>query len=456
MDWLGIRRLPFLSRSNFYYEFLHMLPWSVLAGLVESQFASVVVANAFHGSPRLIAAASSTPYAAQLLSLVWGMLCVGRRKVPLLLIFGAGTALAAGTVAAIPASPTGGLWFVVQMAAAQCFLSGVVTVRSALWKSNYPQELRGQITARIQRWRLLISVVTVLVAARVGDRDPDSYRYVFPCVAVIGLIGVALATRIHIRGERSELRRHVQSPSDGDIRQRYVEPYSLTALLSPGHVIGQMFRVLKEDRRYAHYCVAQALLGIANIMTVPIAVTLISRDLSLDDASAFWVTTGLIVAIPNLTTLLSVGRWGRLFDRLGVLRMRMANVACWVASLFFGFVGTMVILYADRIGAAYLPLAVLMFAGRAVGFGLGTGGGALAWNLGHLHFAEPQKAEIYMGIHVSLTGVRGLIAPITGVWLWHTIGWLVWLVAIALALASEMIYSMLARSEGEPVTAPNR
>ena len=79
--------------------------------------------------------------------------------------------------------------------------------------------------------------------------------------------------------------------------------------------------------------------------------------------------------------------------------------------------------------------------------GLGLGGGALAWNLGHLHFAHPQEAEVYMGVHVTLTGVRGLIMPFVGIWLWTVAGWWVWLLACLLSLSGLMGYVSMAREE---------
>ena len=95
----------------------------------------------------------------------------------------------------------------------------------------------------------------------------------------------------------------------------------------------------------------------------------------------------------------------------------------------------------------HLFIAVALFACRSLMAGLGQGGGALAWNIGHLHFAQREKAEIYMGIHVSLTGIRGLLAPIVGMWLWGLIGWTIWLLAVALSLASLVMYIYMARYE---------
>ena len=447
MNLLGVQSLPFLSRRNYYYEFKHIVPWSVLAGLVEGQFASVVVSKTFDGGPLLIAVATATPIAALMFSLIWGMLCVGRPKIRLFTLFGVGAALCAGVVGAIPTSQAGAIWFICQMAAAQIMLSGVVTVRSAVWRSNYPHATRGRITARLQAARILTGNVTVLLAAKICDLDPTSYRYLFPCAAVMGLIGISFLARIHVRGERSELRRQRHSETDGDLRADLAEPFNLTALLSPGHVIRQMYLVLRDDRRFLQYCVAQIFSGTANLMVIAVVVVLVTQNLDLGDTWGFWISAGLIQTIQRLVMLGSIGRWARLFDRIGVVRFRVVNVSCWTVSLVFGLAATLAITGSERLGASFIPIAVSLFAVRALLHGFALGGAALSWHLGHLHFARAQEAEIYMGVHVSLTGLRGLFAPLIGMGLYELIGWRVWLIALSLSLISIAMYAWMARRE---------
>jgi hypothetical protein len=50
----------------------------------------------------------------------------------------------------------------------------------------------------------------------------------------------------------------------------------------------------------------------------------------------------------------------------------------------------------------------------SVAMGLSMAGANLGWNLGHNDFASLGRAQHYMGVHVTLTGVRGLIAPSLG------------------------------------------
>lgn len=421
--------------------------WSVLAGVVEGNFGSVVVAKVFHGSELEIAIATATPIAAFITSIIWGMMCVGRPKIRLLVLFSAGAALLTGMAGAIPATRFGATCFICQMAAVQVLMAGVVTVRSAVWKSNYPREVRGRITARLQRVRFVVSVLTALTAAALCDWSPGSYRFIYPGVALVGLAAVRLAARIRIRGERRELSGVVQPADDPDLRRSLVEPFSLTALVSPGHVLGEMVRVLRDDRRYLLYCVAQLFTGLANLMTISIIAAVVTTRLDFGHAWGFWVSTALLVAIPQLAILGSLGRWGGLFDRVGVLGFRVINVMCWTTSILLAMFATMVTENSAMVGAGFLPLAVVLFAGRGIFYGLGRGGGALAWHIGHLHFAHPEKAEIYMGIHVSLTGLRGIVAPIGGVLLWQAVGWPVWVVALAFALVSLAMYRWMAEEE---------
>ncbi|MFQ5592459.1 MAG: hypothetical protein ACE5HE_14975, partial [Phycisphaerae bacterium] len=396
-DLLGVRTLPFTARRNYYYEFKHLMFWGVLAGVVEGQFASVVVSKTFHASERLIAIATATPIAAHLFSLPWGMLSVGRRKVRIVVLLACGVTLCVGTVTAAPVSPAGAIWFIAQMAVAQVLLTGVLTVRSAFWKSNYPRNVRGQVTARLQTVRFVVSVSAVLAASAVCDIYPNAYHYVFPAAAVAGVIAITILPKLHIRGERSELSRGRRASADNCHLPSAVEPFSMAGLLWPGRVLGQMYRVLRDDRRFAYYCTAQLFSGLGNLLTISIIVAVVTRDLDVGETWAFWISTALIVALPRIVMLGTFRRWGQLFDRLGVIRFRLVNVCCWTLTLVLGLGATLATVKLAPLRPAYLVLAVGLFCLRAITYGLSVGGGALAWNLGHLHFARPEKAEIYMG-----------------------------------------------------------
>jgi hypothetical protein len=70
--------------------------------------------------------------------------------------------------------------------------------------------------------------------------------------------------------------------------------------------------------------------------------------------------------------------------------------------------------------ASYLHSAPLLYAG-AVLLGIGYAGGTLAWNLGHQDFASAERDSEYMAVHVTLNGIRGILAPVAA---WGLHQWL--------------------------------
>ncbi len=423
MDVLAIRRLPYLTRRNFYYEFLHLIPWGFLAGAIEGNISAVVVAKTFHAGDTLIATASATPIAALLFNVVWGMLCVGRPKLRLATFCGAGAALVAATVAFVPHTRAGGVIFVVQMGISQIFLSGVVTVRSSLWKHNYPPKDRGRIAARLQALRMLLAVLMLSIMSAIFDMDPGYYRWIYPVAAVSGLFGLLILQRIHVRHERSDLAAIARGTES-------VERMNLLSAVSPKTVLTNMSRILHADPRFAHYLAAQMVFGFGVQMVIPVLVIVVR-----DAFQTYWASAMLIIIIPKLFIFASLPRWGRLYDRISVSRFRVYIGLCAAGGILVGMFAVIAVsTTSSRSDDTLFSAGAVLFTLRAIMQGLHQGGGSLAWNLGHLHFSKRNDAEVYMGVHVTLTGLRGVIAPFAGVALAASIGWGVWAVAFVLAL----------------------
>jgi hypothetical protein len=66
-----------------------------------------------------------------------------------------------------------------------------------------------------------------------------------------------------------------------------------------------------------------------------------------------------------------------------------------------------------RIDCVYLALFL---------FSVAMAGVNLSWSLGSMHFAGNQDAATFQGIHVTMTGIRGLFAPSLGFLLYKFFG----------------------------------
>lgn len=55
--------------------------------------------------------------------------------------------------------------------------------------------------------------------------------------------------------------------------------------------------------------------------------------------------------------------------------------------------------------------------------GLAFSGSVLIWWLGVNYFARSREVGLYMAIHQTLTGVRGVVTPLIGIWIARRVGY---------------------------------
>jgi MFS family permease len=130
--------------------------------------------------------------------------------------------------------------------------------------------------------------------------------------------------------------------------------------------------------------------------------------------------------------------WGRLMDRTSpsaTCARVFALLALFPAILLAG-------LYLRHYG---FDLQWIVYLGYLV-FGIGMSGLGVAWNLAPISFAGSSDASAYTGAHITLTGVRGAIAPLTGAYVLKEFGYAsVFVASIVLFLIAAVSMSVLER-----------
>jgi MFS family permease len=375
---------PFAARALYPIELRSWLFVGFGLGVVESGVAGVVVKSVFTGivdtvllnlTVALVTGASAF---ANIGSSAWAVWASGRDKVRALvqlMIFGGVVLALAGTAT----RSTGGLVvFVACVFIARVIWSGVVTVRSAIWRANYPRNLRATFTARATIVATASAAFSGVIMGALLQRDPMSFRWTFPVAGILIVLGSLLYTRVRVRRHRSLINAERNSPD------------------LPGW--RQIIRILRDDAPYRRYLLCLFVFGSGNLMVAAPLVIIMSEQLNLGELMQVIITASLPLAgLP-----LSAPFWARWLNRTHILQFRAWHGWVWV--------GAILVL---AIGCAMYSLPLLV-AGSTL-MGIAFGGGRLVWNIGHNDFAGDDVATHYMGLHVTLTGVRGLFAPFIGV-----------------------------------------
>ncbi len=384
--------MPAMSRHSYRQEILAglFLPW--LVGLTEGGVIGVIVKKYFDGVVDgtalnfAVATLTAAPAFANITSFLWARLTHGRHKIRSVNLLQIGVAVLVAAIALAPRSP-GGLAMVLACAVcARICLAGVVTLRAVVWRNNYAKPVRAHLTSRIVT---VVTIVLASVGAIVGfvmDRDAGLFRVLMPAGALVSCAGIWSWSKIRLRGHRRLLR--AEAANDGDDRPSF-NPL-------------KMLNLLLTDRRYGFFMLCQFLIGVGNLMLIPVLVVVVKEVFDLDYFRSMLVTH----VIPILTMPLIVTRWAKLLDRWHIATYRALHSWLFVIMALLIFASVR----ADAVWILYAAVVV-----RGVAFA----GGALAWNLGHNDFARDDNAAQYMAVHVTLTGIRGLAASFVGVALYE-------------------------------------
>src|SRR5687768_16549646 len=206
------RREPYMVRHSYRHEMRSALTFPLAASLAEGSFTDVVAAKNYGAGVVLMSVITAAPMFGNIMALIWSDLSLGRRKVPLVNMLQAGVVLMIASVALTAYLPPAlaGWVFALQIIIARVLASGIITIRSSIWRANYPRQLRGQLTSRIATVATFVLAVTTFAGSCLLDQDPRAFVYIYPTAALLGAVGIWQFSRIRVRREVLLRRREVQ------------------------------------------------------------------------------------------------------------------------------------------------------------------------------------------------------------------------------------------------------
>jgi hypothetical protein len=365
-------------------------PWALLGltlGLVEGATAAVLIKKTFADAadPWLVNLAvgfvSGAPALSNVVSFVWANLAHGRARIGLMVGLQALFAILVGLLGVAPRA-LGGLAFAVfSILVARVVWTGLLTMRAVVWSANYPRAALGRYTGRI----VIVSSLAVSLAAAMAawtlDKGAIDSRWLFGGGAAAGLLAAWLYRAARVRREFALL-------AEENAVVGRAEPFSM----------GMLFEILRKDAHFREYMFWMGVYGGGNLMLTSQLVVIFSEHLHLSAS----LQIALLSVVPLGLLPLFVPFWARMFDQGHVVEYRARQSWALVAAVAAITVGT------------WLPSLVLLWVG-AVMLAAAYAGANLGWNLGHNDFASVGRAQHYMGVHVTLTGVRGAIGPPLGI-----------------------------------------
>jgi hypothetical protein len=233
----------------------------------------------------------------------------------------------------------------------------------------------------VQLSSLIIAAFSALVGFTL-DWSESSYRFGFPLAAAAVYAASVVYRRSRVRRHGHLIRRELADSQLGEARSSL-----------------KLFRkVLRDDRDFRRYMGGMLIFGSGNLMVIPMLVIVLNEQFTMARFAQVMITS----SIPLVFLCFFIRSWARLLDGSHIFAYRAVHSWLYVSAI-------LVFSLACVLGKSWLlwPGSILL--------GVANAGGHLGWNLGHNDFSNDAWASLYMAIHVTLTGIRGLIAPLVGV-----------------------------------------
>ncbi len=400
----------------------HAYRWDSRSGLLSGIFQGMtlpffaVIARRMDASDLQLSLLISAPFLGHLLSIVVAWHMQSRPKKPYALWLG----IAARTPLLLMAVTTGAPLFIGIVIASQLIGCFVSPAYAAIMKDAYPDDYRGRLMGLVRVGMTAAAMVAGLTTGRLLDHglpwwwvlalaaglaaylwcalrarqreiavytalglgvlaipllaDQLSYRVIFPAGAVIGILAWWAFDRL------PEAPVHAAPASRFNV---------LDGLLT-----------LVRDRRFGLYSLAFFTFGFGNLLQNPLIPMLQVDELHISDQ---WV--GILAMTTAGVSAVFYAVWGRVLDRFNPFLTATLSFAIWGFTPF---------VYAAAHSVPTLLVASILI-------GIAQPGIDLTWLNAVMQFADRDNIPRYASLHTFLVGIRGLLAPIIGVWMLHAL-----------------------------------
>lgn len=321
-------------------------------------------------------------------SAYWSNFLVGRDKRATFLLFGVLGRLSLFVVLAVHS----GVAFAAVIVFATLMAGAIIPAQNALFQANYDAGERGRAYGVATAAQAFATIGAAVAAGRLYDVVPEGYRFAYAAAAIFGFGSCWVYYRIRFRKRRGGPALHTV-PRPGLAREVG------RSLRSP---FAGSVTILRRDHLFRRYETAYMSYGLAFMMLQPVIPIFLVERLHVDYSQASNARGLIFYSMMFLFSPI----FGRLLDRSDPVKISM--FAFLLLSLF-----PVALMLSGTVHAVYLAFMIYGVAMSAVN---------IAWTMGPIHFAGKSDSAAYMGAHVALVGVRGLIGGPLGILIYRLSG----------------------------------
>ncbi len=254
--------------------------------------------------------------------------------------------------------------------------------QNAIYQHNITEKNRGKFFGYAASIVTLISIISSYFAGKALDQNEDSFRYLLMFAGVAGFISSVFLASIKLKNKK-----YIETPL------RFGQ-----LIFSP---IYRSIEILKKNKNFAIFQRNFFIYGIGFMIILPAIPKYLVENLEMTYSQIF-LAKGVISQIGILF----------LAPVAGIIHNRQ-NPVKFASITFFtlGLYPLILLISTFFVGTIYANYIVYF---AFLIFGIAMSGMVISWSISSLFFAKDDDVSMYQSVHVTLTGLRGIIFPFMG------------------------------------------
>jgi Na+/melibiose symporter-like transporter len=256
-----------------------------------------------------------------------------------------------------------------------------------LLKHNYNNYDFGKFYGYSATINKIVMLVVTFVFGIALDFSPYIYVYIFPVLGVMRIASIYFLTKID-----------------------YLPPEQLPKKeklhVAMKNALKSMVSVLKRDKPYRDFEIGFMLYGFAWMITTPIISIFLSKSLNLN-----YTEIAIYKNAYNIVSIAMLPAFGKLMSKIDPRKFGIYTFAMLLLQLVFIALTQYFPAYFTVFHVKIYYLLVISY----IFYGIFGALMALLWYIGSAYFCEDKDTAEYQSIHLTLTGVRGAVAPLLGI-----------------------------------------
>ena len=271
-------------------------------------------------------------------------------------------------------------------------------------KNQYAHEKFGKLFGYATSVNKIVMLIATFLYGLLLDKDPNAYTYVFPLVALLGIASVHLLSKIKYQSTINEVKQ-------------------LTFLSSIKKSVKTMFQILKGNKSYWHFEIGFMFYGFSFMITVTVITIFLERALHLNYSSVAFYKNAY-----NILAIILLPYTGKLIGKIDPRIFAIITFFSLALFILFMMLTEYYPIHSLILGIEVYPMLIIAY----FFYGIFAATMALLWFIGSAYFCKPDEAGDYQSVHLSLTAVRAMFAPLLGVLFYELYGFTItFLIAIS-------------------------